>query len=203
MMQRSPEWFAARAGKATSSRVADLCARTKSGWGASRGNCIADLVTERLTGVCAETPQTAAMAWGVEKEDEARLLYEVLHGVSVKQVGFVDHPEIAWAGASPDGLIGDDGLIEIKCPASATHQATLEGASVPARYNSQMQWQMDCTGRDWCAFASYDPRMPPTMQLHVQDVKRDESVIEQLREDVESALAEVERRIEILKEMYE
>jgi putative phage-type endonuclease len=202
MLQRTEEWFAARAGKATSSRVADLTARTKNGWGAARKNAIAALVTERLTGQCVEIPQTAAMAWGTEKEDEARDLYSLLTGDEVAQVGFVDHPSIEWAGASPDGLVGDDGLLEVKCPNTATHIDTLMGGAIPERYMKQMAWQMDCTGRDWCAFVSYDPRMPPAMQLHIGRVDRDEELIKQLRDDVMSALEEVEKAVKQLKEQY-
>lgn len=200
--QRSQEWFAARAGCATSSRVADLTAKTKSGWGASRKNMIATLVRERLTGTCAETFQNAAMAWGVEQEPKARMAYELLYGTDVTEVGFVWHPKMEWCGASPDGLVGDDGLVEIKCPTEATHLDTLEGAPIPQNYMKQMQWQMDCTERAWCDFVSFDPRWPVAMQLHVRRVERDQEMIDGLRTDVQSALDEVSERLEKLKERY-
>jgi len=202
MKQRTDEWMAARAGKATASRVADLCARTKTGWGAGRKNMIATLVAERLSGQCAETFQSAAMAWGTEHEDDARAAYEFLHGVQVEQVGFVDHPTIEWSGASPDGLVGEDGLVEIKCPNTATHIDTLLGAPIDGKYIKQMMWQMECTGREWCDFVSYDPRLPIAMQTHIQRVERDDELIASIRADVQSALDEVSRNVEMLLAKY-
>ena len=203
MEQRSEAWFAMGAGCATSSRVADLTARTKSGWGAARKNAIADLVCERLTGECTQIPQTAAMAWGVEKEDEARDLYAMLTGAHIEQVAFLKHPSIEWAGASPDGLVDDEGMVEIKCPNSATHIETLTGGTIPERYMKQMQWQLDCAGRRWVDFVSYDPRLPPAMQIYIKRVEMDPTIIEQLQDDVMTALAEVEETVNKLKEQYE
>lgn len=200
--QRSDEWFAARAGCATSSRVAELTARTKSGWGAGRKNMIATLVRERLTGACAQTFQNAAMAWGVEHEPMARMAYELFYGVDVREVGFMRHPDMDWCGASPDGLVGGDGMVEIKCPSEAAHMETLEGSPIPANYIKQMQWQMDCAGREWCDFVSFDPRWPVPMQLHVRCVERDEEMIKALRADVQSALDEVSKRLNDLKGKY-
>src|SRR5690606_15666900 len=143
-------------------------ARTKSGYGADRANYHAQLVTERLTGAVAESYTNAAMQWGTDTEPMAREAYSENALCVVEEVAFVHHPVIEMAGASPDGLIGDDGLVEIKCPNSATHIGTLTGNPIDRKYILQMQWQMACTERQWCDFASFDPRLPLEMQLHVQ-----------------------------------
>ncbi|MFI4989110.1 MAG: lambda exonuclease family protein [Alphaproteobacteria bacterium] len=192
MEQRTAAWYAARLGKATASRIADIVARTKSGYSTSRANYAAQLVCERLTGVQAEAFVSSAMAWGVEKEPEAQRLYEFEHDVEVLKMGFIDHPSIVMSGASPDGLVGDVGLIEVKCPLTATHIDTLMGRSVPGRYVTQMQWQMAVTGRQWCDFVSYDPRLPLHLRLFVSRVHRDVAVIADLEQEVAAFLAEVD-----------
>lgn len=202
IVQGSPEWFAERCGKATASRIADIVARTKSGYSASRANYAAQLVAERLTGTVAESYTNAAMQWGTEKEPEARAAYEWETDATVVEVGFVAHPTIAMSGASPDGLVGDDGLVEIKAPNTATHIETLLGGTVPAKYVTQMQWQMACTGRRWCDFVSYDPRLPDEMRLFVQRVERDDARIAELEEEVSAFLAEVDETVRRLRERY-
>ena len=199
MEQRSPEWFAARCGKVTASRVADLMARTKTGWGASRANYMAELVAERLTGVPAQGFTNAAMAWGVENECHAREAYAAHMGCEVVEIGFVDHPEIQWFGASPDGLVGSDGLMEAKCPNTSTHIDTLLSQSVPAKYITQMQVQMACTDRAWCDFVSYDPRMPADLRLFVQRIDRDVSAIVDLETEVSAFLRELDAKVEQLR----
>jgi putative phage-type endonuclease len=201
--QRSAEWFAARLGKATASRVADIIARTKTGWGASRANYAAQLVAERLTGQPAETFTNAAMQHGTLTEPEARRAYSFRQDVDVMEVGFVDHPTIDMSGASPDGLIGEDGLLELKCPNTGTHIATLLGQSVPSKYITQIQWQLACTGRAWCDFASYDPRLPESMRLFVQRIERDDAAIAELEAQVTEFLAEVDETVSRLRELYE
>lgn len=203
IVQGSPEWFALRLGKVTASRVADVIARTKTGWGASRANYAAELIAERLTGVSAAGFTNAAMQWGTDQEPYARAAYEAAHGVSVYECAFVVHPEIAASGASPDGLVGDDGLVEIKCPQTATHLDTLLNSDIPGKYLTQMQWQMACTGRQWCDFASFDPRLPPSMQLFVQRVPRNLSVIVGLESDVTDFLAEIDAKVAALLAKYE
>ena len=195
MRQRSAEWHAARLGKATSSRIADITARTKSGYSTSRANYAAQLVCERLTGVHAEGFVSAAMVWGMEKEAEARRLYEFEHDLEVEKVGFLDHPTLAMSGASPDGLIGERGLVEVKCPITATHLDTLLGRSIPEKYQLQVQWQMAVTGRIWCDFVSYDPRLPADLRLFVQRVYRHDNVIDLMEQEVRGFLAEVEAAI--------
>jgi putative phage-type endonuclease len=201
--QRTPEWFAQRLGKATASRIADVIATTKTGWGAGRANYAAQLVAERLTGVAQETYSNAAMAWGTETEPEARRAYCFRQDADVLEVGFVDHPSIGMSGASPDGLIGEDGLVEIKCPNTATHIATLLGQSAPAKYITQIQWQLACTGRQWCDFASYDPRLPESMRLFVQRVERDDDEIKRLEALVVNFLGEVAETVDRLRSTYE
>lgn len=202
IIQGSPEWHAARCGKVTASRVADLIAKTKTGWGASRANYMAELVAERLTGTQAAGYSNAAMQWGTDMEPEARENYAFISDVEVEQVGFVPHPTIEMAGASPDGLVGDDGLVEIKCPNTATHIDTLIGQAVPAKYVTQMQWQMACTGRAWCDFVSYDPRMPEGMQVFIRRVERDEETIAQLEADVSAFLVELNDKVASLTAIY-
>tara|TARA_R110000868_G_scaffold176318_1_gene413832 strand:- start:1415 stop:2032 length:618 start_codon:yes stop_codon:yes gene_type:complete len=200
MDQRSPEWYAARLGKVTASRVADIVARTKTGYSTSRMNYMAELICERLTGVQGASYASAAMQWGTETEPMARAAYEGTVGALVIETGFVPHNAIPMAGASPDGLIGDDGLVEIKCPITATHIETLLGQSVPGRYNTQMQWQMACTGRKWCDFVSYDPRMPEGMQIFIKRVDRDNVAIAELEREVVNFINELDSKIIQLKE---
>lgn len=204
MQQGSTEWLQARAGKVTASRVADVVARTKTGWGASRANYMAELISERLTGVPASNFTNAAMQWGTETEPQARTAYARYMQQTVEEVGFIDHPLIAMSGASPDGLIVDQpGLVEIKCPNTATHIDTLLLKSVPGKYLTQIYWQLACTGRHWCDFVSYDPRLPENMQLFVTRVERDSAEIARLEEIVEEFLAEVDAKIMALREIYE
>jgi putative phage-type endonuclease len=200
--QGTDEWRMARLGKVGASMVADATARTKTGWGASRANLAARLVAERLTGVLSESFINDAMRWGTEKEPEARDFYSFVVGNEVKQVGLVLHPTLDHAVASPDGLVVDDGLVEIKCPNTATHIETLMSGNADPRYLKQMQWQMACTGRQWCDFASYDPRLSEAMSLHVQRVQRDDAVIRHLEEEITGFLREVSQTVERLLRRY-
>lgn len=184
MQQGTDEWHNDRLGKATASRASDILAKGKSGPSAMRKNYMAELVAERLTGKRAEGFTSSAIERGNELEAEARLAYEIVNGVDVMETGFVPHPTIPMTGASPDGLIGDDGLIEIKCPNTATHLETLQGGIIQKAYRDQMQWQMECTGRAWCDFISYDPRLPEPMQMHVQRVMRDDEYLSEIRQEI-------------------
>lgn len=191
IIQGSDEWKQARLGRVTASRVADVIAKTKSGYSASRANYMAELIAERLTGVPADKYTNAAMAWGTATEDEARAAYEFRSGVVVETVGFLAHPSLAMCGASPDGLVGDDGLVEIKCPNTATHIDTLLNGSIPAKYVTQMLWQMECAGRAWCDFVSYDPRLPGAMSLFVKRLERDDERLSEITKEVEAFLGEL------------
>jgi putative phage-type endonuclease len=202
IVQGSPEWFAARCGKVTASRVADVIAKTKTGYGASRANYAAELIAERLTGCTAPSFTNAAMQWGTDTEPKAREAYAARENLEVIEIGFVDHPEIINAGASPDGLVGDDGLIEIKAPNTATHLDTLLNRAVPSKYITQIQFQLACTGRDWCDFVSFDPRLPAEMQMYVRRVDRDVSHIIELETEVASFLAEIDAKVEALRQQY-
>lgn len=201
--QGTPEWFAARLGKVTASRVADVIAKTKTGWGASRANYMAELIAERLTGVPAEKYTNGAMQWGTDTEPQARAAYSFYAETDVTEVGFIEHPRIPMTGASPDGLIGIDGLVECKCPNTATHLDTLLGGEIPAKYITQMQWQLACTERQWCDWVSYDPRLPGSMQLFVRRVHRDDTMIADLEKLVREFLAEIEAKVRALRERYE
>ena len=203
MEQRSESWFAARAGKVTASRISDVLARTKSGWGAGRKNYAAQLVAERLTGTVEPSYCNAAMQWGTDTEPHAREAYCQHMLCAVEEIAFVDHPTIAMAGASPDGLIGDDGLVEIKCPGTATHIETLLGGSIPDKYRLQMLFQMACTGRQYCDFVSFDPRLPETMQLFVQRLPRDDAEIAEVEREVAAFLAEIDETVAQLRARYE
>lgn len=202
MEQRSPEWYAIRLGKVTGSRVADLMARTKTGYGASRANYMAELICERLTGQLTEGYTNGAMQWGIDTEPRAKAAYTFTLGVPIAECAFAVHGKIPDFGASPDGLIGDDGLLEIKCPASATHIETLLSASVPGKYITQMQAQMACTGRKFCDFVSFDPRLPAEMQMFVKRIERDDAFIKEMEEAIRAFLLEVEGKVLNLRTHY-
>lgn len=199
LTQGSSEWLQARLGRVTASRVADVIAKTKTGWGASRANYMAELIAERLTGVPGEQYISPAMKWGTETEPEARAAYSFYADLDVTEVGFVEHPRIPMTGASPDGLVGDDGMVEFKCPNTSTHIDTLLGDPIPAKYLTQMQWQMACTGRAWCDFVSYDPRLPASMKLFVQRVPRGNATIADLEKLVTEFLVELDQKVNALK----
>lgn len=200
--QGTSAWLAERMGKVTASRLSDMMAKTKTGWGASRANYAAQLVAERLTGTPAETFSNAAMKWGTETEPQARAAYEFYSGLSVAEVGFISHPTISQSGASPDGLVGDLGLVEIKCPQTATHIETLLGSIVPGKYNLQMQWQMACTNRAFCDWVSFDPRMPESMRLFTKRVDRDTPLIAELETEVKAFLADIDLTVARLTASY-
>jgi putative phage-type endonuclease len=198
IVQGTDEWFAARLGKVTASRVADVIAKTKTGYSTSRDNYMAQLVCERLTGQKGESFSNAAMQWGTDTEPKAREAYMAAKFEIVTEVGFVNHQTIEDAGASPDGFVGDLGLIEIKCPNTATHIDTLLSQTVPSKYNTQMQWQMVCTGRHWCDFVSFDPRLPAELQLFIKRVEYDPVFGEMLKKEVISFLKELDDKIKQL-----
>ena len=199
--QGTDEWFAVRIGKVTASRVADVLAKTKTGYSTSRDNYMAQLVCERLTGQKGDSFTNAAMQHGTDTEPLARAAYEALHDVLVDEVGFIPHPSILMAGASPDGLVSDDGLLEIKCPNTATHIETLLSQTVPGKYNTQMQFQMACTNRSWCDFVSFDNRLPPELQLFVRRVPRDNMYIKLMEDEIVKFLNELDIKIAQLMEI--
>jgi putative phage-type endonuclease len=198
MEQRSEEWFAARLGKVTASKINDIMASGRSGEAVSRRNYRTQIISERLTGKREEMYVNAAMQHGIDTEDEARDAY-VFDYADVEETGLIDHPTIPMSGASPDGLVGKDGLIEIKCPKTTTHTTTLISQKVPSHYMNQMMWQMACTGRDWCDFVSYSPFFPDNLKMFVRRVQRDEEHIKQLEDEVTKFLTEVEDTIKFLQ----
>lgn len=187
--QGSIEWRKLRLGKATASRIADVIAKTKSGYSASRANYMTELVIERF-GVLNDSFTNDAMQWGTETEPLARIEYEKCNLVTVDQIDFVPHPRIEMAGASPDGIVGD-GLLEIKCPNSKTHFEYLLAGVVPEKYKPQMAWQMACTGAQWVDFVSYDPRVPEGLQYFQIRYERDDNYIAELETEVIKFLEEV------------
>ena len=200
MEQRTDEWFAARIGKVTASRVADVIAKTKSGYGVGRANYLADLVVERLTGQKAQGFSNAAMEWGTQTEPQARAAYSAKTGILVEEVGFIDHPTVAMSGASPDGF-AEEGLIEVKCPNTSTMLEFILDGKPPQKYVTQMQWQMACTGRPWCDFVSFDPRLPERLQLLVVRVPRDDAYIAMLEAEVKKFLAELDDNLNKLEKV--
>lgn len=204
-VQGTDAWLQSRLGKVTASRLADVIANGKTGEAACRADYRAALVAERLTGKQAESFSNSSMKWGVEAEPMARAAYEARMGYFVAETGMVDHPTVAMTGASPDGLVGEAGLIEAKCPETKNHIATILSGKAPEKYIPQMQWQMACTGRQWCDFISFDPRMPPDLQLFTVRVMRDDVLIAVYEFKVIQFLAEVADtvvRLEKWKETY-
>jgi putative phage-type endonuclease len=197
--QGSDEWLHIRLGKVTASGVADVLAKTKSGISASRGNYLIKLALQRTTGVIEDGFTSDAMQWGIDNEAQARVAYEVTSGNFVDQVGFVEHPSIAWFGCSPDGLVGNNGLVEIKCPNSATHWSYIKADAPPTKYYIQMQAQMACTGRDWCDFVSFDPRMPDRSKLFIKRVMRDKDFIADMEAEIKTFLDEVAEEVNLMK----
>ncbi len=197
MLQRSPEWFAARCGKVTASRLYDVMTRTKSGYAASRQNYMAELICQRLTGKPEEGFTNAAMMRGTELEPVAREMYALNEfDAVISEVGLIDHPTIAGFAASPDGLVNDDGLIEIKCPNTWTHLQTLKTGVPKRQYLLQMHAQMMCTGRKWCDFVSFDDRLPPELAYFKTRINFDEVQAEEIEQEVVKFLTELETEIQ-------
>jgi putative phage-type endonuclease len=212
VVQRSPEWFAARAGSLGASQLADVIAKTRSGYSTSRQNLMGDLAAERLTGVPTNSYSNAAMQWGVDNEAEARAAYVFEKDVAVEEVGMILHPKIPGTHASPDGVVFDTsvttvgdrhGLVEIKCPfVTAQHLATLVGREIKAEYMTQMQWQLACSGAAWVDYVSYDPRLPAELQLFVRRIPRDADVIEVLETEVRAFLSDLDDLLGELKRRF-
>lgn len=200
--QRTEEWFTIRLGKVTASSLFKVLARTKTGYGADRANYMTQLVLERVTGNRAESYTNASMQWGIDQEPFARAAYEASRGVMVDEIAFVPHPCIKMSGASPDGLVGDRGMVEIKCPDSKTAlECWLSDNPVESKYMAQMQWQMRCADRDWCDYVVFDPRMPLKAQLFVDRVERDDDWIAATEVEVLKFLDEVDAKVAALNKI--
>lgn len=193
--QGTDEWKKARLGHVSGSSIADVMAK---GRGVTRKNYLIKMVAERLTGMWEESYKSNAMDWGNQTEPLARIAYENHTQSFVDKTGFWKHPTIEYLGVSPDGLVGNDGLIEIKCPNTTTHLDYVFDDRVPATYYKQIQCQLWVTGREWCDFVSFDPRLPIKNQLFVKRCTRDEELIAEMEVEVKQFLSEVEVFINIL-----
>jgi len=201
--QRTEDWYAARLGKATASRFKDAIACLKNGNPAqAQRDYLTELVVERLTQQPIQRFQNAAMTWGTEQEPAARAAYERVTGRIVEETGFVCHDTL-MAGCSPDGLVDWDGLIEIKCPYNTGNHIETLLNGMPADHIPQVQGQLWITGREWCDFVSFDPRMPEALQLHVQRIQRDPSFIADLEARITSFLQQVGNQVEALRRLAE
>lgn len=197
MQQRTDEWFNARIGKITASRVKDIDAKPKSG--KALNSVLLMVLAERLTGIQSQGFVNTAMQWGIDNEPNAVEAYEWQNFTKVEPCGLIDHPTIEMAGASPDGLVGDDGQIEIKCPNTETHLNTIITGKIPSEYLPQITWQLACTGRDWCDFVSYDPRLEPKLQIHIIRVYRGDLDIAGLEQKVIQANEIINEHLEKIK----
>ena len=167
-LQRNEDWHAQRCGKVTASRIKDMGAKPIKG---KQYNALTlTILSERLTGVQEETKTTGPIQWGIDQEPYAVIAYENETGTFVEDVGLINHPIIEMSGASPDGLVGKNGQLEIKCPATTTHLNTILAQEVPVEHIPQITWQLACTRREWCDFVSYDPRLPEHLQLFIKRV---------------------------------
>lgn len=202
-LQRNDEWYAARAGKVTASPILKVYKRLKNGgFSAERERYKFQLIAERLVGTTISQQRSAAMQRGVEKEAEARERYQRVTNLPVTEAPFVPHPHIGMAGASPDGFVGDDGLVEIKCPTSQTAVEVLLTEEVDEQYAAQIQWQLACTGRAWCDYVVYDDRLPDSMQLFVKRIERDDALIKLIEKEAREFIAEISADVERLWTKY-
>lgn len=182
MIQGSIEWMQARLGNLTGSRMYEACGKKKNGeYYSTRSDLLSEKLLERLTGEWAEHFVTDAMQWGTDHEEEARSVYETRKGILVQECAYLPHPSIPHSGASPDGLVGKDGLIEIKCPSSHTHLDMILAGEIPPKYLYQMAWECECAGRQWADFVSYDPRLPGNLSFFCQRYTPDSIFIAGLR----------------------
>ncbi len=202
MEQRTAQWFQARLGKVTASNIYNVLSKTAKGLPTSKyEDYKIKLITERLTGETSPHYETEDMRWGIEHEEDALKEYAFIYDTEISQCGFIQHPTLKMAGASPDGLIGENGLIEIKCPRSANHMRFCIDNEIKPEYHAQMQFQMACTERQWCDFISYDPRFTGDsshLRMKIKRIYRDDKQIEQINQAVQAFLAEIEREIKQL-----
>ena len=199
IVQGTAEWLNARAGSLGSSSFHEAIAKKRDGkWGASRESLMGRLAAERLTGMAVETYKSAAMKWGNMVEPEARAEYAFFKEVDIVEVGLIRHPRIFGTHCSPDGLIGDDGGVEFKCPESHTHINTLMTGKIPHAYRVQIQWHMAVTGRKWWDYVSYDPRFPAELQTFEKRILRDEAAIKEMEEQAEDFVKDLESKVAAL-----
>lgn len=204
-VQGDPTWLQERCGRVTASRVGDVVKKLKNGnSSAARETYKMELLTEILTGNTFDHYVTAEMQWGIETEPLARTAYEIERNIEVERVGLFVHPAIDRAAASPDGLVGDDGIVEFKCPNTVTHLGYIVEDVLPEQYIPQIMWQLACTGRKWADYCSYDPRLPQEFCLFIKRLQRDDKVIAEMEREVEKFIAEVnEMAAKLLKHKKE
>lgn len=202
-MQRTDDWFARRRGKLTGSAFGDVMNIIKGGApGAGRRELVARLALERLTGSTVDTFQNEAMRRGIELEPEARATYEADTGELVETIDFIDHPTLDFVGVSPDGLIGSDGMVEFKCPASQSkHLDALRRGEHAVEYRWQLHGQLWVAEREWVDCVSYDPRFPEHLRLARKRVYRDEAAIQQLDAECRRANDDIEQIVAELRDM--
>tara|TARA_R110002153_G_C13081115_1_gene474384 strand:- start:15 stop:638 length:624 start_codon:yes stop_codon:yes gene_type:complete len=205
MEQRSKEWFQARLSKVTASNIDNVIVKVKNGESTYKRKYRMQLITEALTNKNVPVFVNDAMRWGTDHEDEARDLYidkkGLLKGEDVTELGFVDHPTVNMSGASPDGLVGLNGLIEIKCPTPTTHTELLMTRNIPKKWIYQMQWQMACMPeREWCDFVCYHPHFDGEQKMLIIRVERDGDLITRLERDVQDFVTEVQDSVKFIKE---
>lgn len=193
--QRTDAWYQERCGKVTASRICDVMATTQKGWGAARAKYMDDLIAERLSGQ-PTIRRVASMEARVELEPEARIAYEFYTDNAITEVGFIPHPSIPNAGASPDGIVSDDGLVEIKCLDPRAHITLVKSGIIDSAYLYQVQFQMACTERSWCDFFTYQPLMPEELKIFKRRIIRDDHAIGKIESAVKDFLAEVDAEIQ-------
>jgi len=199
VQQGTPEWHQLRAGKVTASRVADILAKTKTGPSASRQNYLIELALQRITNTIEESYTSQAMQDGVDREGQARVLYEVTTKQFVDQAAFIDHFTIVGFGCSPDGLVNTKGLCEIKCRGNAGHWEVIKSGEIPKKYWIQQQAQLSCTGREWNDYVGYNPNFPERSQLFIKRVYRDEAFIAEMEAEIKQFLNEVSNEVELMR----
>ena len=197
--QGSLEWHQMRLGKVTASRVADILAKTKTGPSASRQNYLIELALQRTTGIIQESYSNSAMEWGTQTEPQARVAYEVNTNNFVDTVAFIDHPSIEWFGCSPDGLVSDRGLVEIKCMQPKGHWEVIKTKEIPKNYWIQQQAQLSCTNREWNDYVGFNPIFPDRSQLFIKRTYRDETFITEMETEIKKFLSEVEVEVNLMK----
>ena len=202
MQQGSEEWFKSRCGSIGASDVARIVRKTMSGYSADRATLMSEKIQEKLTGVNFQRQQTQAMRDGIEREPVARIAYAIKKNVYVDEIAFVPHPLIPGAHASPDGLVGELGLIEIKCPEGKRHVEALLTETIPSDHLVQMMWQMACTGRAFCDYVSFHPGFPKEMAMWIKRVPRVETHIKDLETEVRAFIKEVNQKISKLTTRY-
>ena len=197
--QGSIEWNQLRLGKVTASRIKDVMTN-------GRGSAISktsesymyELLADLLTGEPQPFFENDAMRWGTETEPKARLMYELKTGIEVEQVAFIEHSD--FIGVSPDGLIGNTGLIEIKCPKTTTQLKRSQQENYHTDYKYQIQMQLWVSERDWCDFLSFDPRLQGKAKYLCERVYRDEKIIADMQDKTEVFVDKLKSLFESLKD---